>query len=69
MDTTPTSTISVIVGLVLGIAGVTVTVFAAQVGAQWVKEVTDVALLISLAFHIPVVQTTASSILKKKIHP
>ena len=63
---TPSKPVAVIVGLILGIAVVTVNIFSAAIGALWVKEVTNVALLISLAFNIPIVQTSVAAIFNKK---
>ena len=57
--------VSVIVGLILGIAVVTVNIFSASIGVLWVKEITNVAFMISIAFNIPIVQTTVSAIFTK----
>ena len=61
-----TISIETIVALVLTVAVLTVNNFAGQVGATWVKEVTDICLAISVAFNIPEVRLTASSIFSKK---
>ena len=58
-------TVAVIVGLILGIAVVTANIFSSFFGTLWVKEITNVAFMISIAFNIPMVQTTVSAIFTK----
>ena len=60
------STIATLIALFLAIAVVTVSVFAPQIGAQWVDWVTKVSLLVSLALHLPVVQTATASLFAPK---
>jgi hypothetical protein len=60
------SNVATIISLILAIVVIGATSFAPQLGAQWVDFILKACFAITAGLHIPVINTTVSSIFTKK---